>query len=81
MSPSDIEFLIWCHCRAEVHPRSDAPAILDVTSRFLDEGLIEQRTEDYYHTTARGRAMISSICSTPLPVEAWADQNGNVIEF
>ena len=81
MSPSDIEVLIWCHCRAETHPRIKAPAVNGAIQQFLSAGLIEAHDHfDFYITTDRGAAHINQLCSVEWPTQAWIDNNGNVID-
>ena len=42
MTPSDIEVLLHYHCSPEPHPRIDAPAVREVTKRFLKDGIIKK---------------------------------------
>jgi len=83
MSPSDIEVLIHYHCCPAVHPRDDAPAVQEATQEFLMDGIImhDAKSKSGYRTTERGRALLAAICATPLPTEAWVDDNGKVIIF
>lgn len=80
LSPSDIELLIWCHCRPEPHDRIDAPAIVDGIHMWLEAGMIEPNPDfanGTYTTTDKGRAMIEALCNTPEPRCAWIDASGN----
>lgn len=81
MTPNDIEILIHCHVSPLVHPRMEAPAVKEAYRNLEANGLIEQRNEDCYHTTDRGKAHIEVLCSTPWPTQAWIDSNGNRIKI
>ena len=79
MTPNDIEVLIHCHVSPSVHPRADAPAVRDALRSLEANGLIEQRDQEYYHTTDRGRAHINQLCSLSWPIQAWVNYAGEVI--
>ena len=79
MRPVDIEVLIYCHVSPSIHPRIEAPAVQKALMNLEASGLIEREGENCYHTTSKGTAHISILCSTPLPTPAWVDQNGKVI--
>lgn len=80
MSPSDIEVLIWYHCRPEKHPRCSAPAVIAARQQFLKEGMIEKTEEDgVYQTTDKGRAHIVKLCDLPLPTRVCVDAQGRLI--
>ena len=81
MTPNEIEVLIHCHVSPAIHPRADAPAVAEAINGFVRNGILEQRDGDGYHTTTRGQALMEVLCSTPFPVEAWVDGNGNVIKL
>jgi DNA-binding PadR family transcriptional regulator len=80
-TPNDIEILIHCHCRPEVHPRIDAPAVQETMKRFIVDGIIEQyKTEKYFITTEKGDAWLKLILQVPYPKQAWVDSNNKIIE-
>lgn len=69
-TPSDLELLIHCHVCAQVHPRADAPAIIDGISRLVAAGLI-QREDRHYGTTDKGKFYIEHLLKQPFPVETF----------
>jgi hypothetical protein len=79
MTPNDIEILIHCHVSPTPHPRFECNK--DVFDSLELNGLIEYHEHliGVYVTTARGRAHINQLCSTPWPTQAWVDKNGEVI--
>lgn len=81
MTPNDIEILIHCHVSPTRHPRAEAPAVASTLKAFAASGILEQDGDDIYRTTRKGKALMSAICSTPFPVEAWVDGNGKAIEL
>lgn len=66
-TPSDLELLLHCHVSPQVHPRADAPAIIDGTRRLVDAGLIE-RMDRHYGTTEKGKFYIAHLLKQPFPV-------------
>jgi hypothetical protein len=85
MTPNDIEILIhYTVCPSE-HLRKTAPAVQESAEKFIELGIFERRdhTEDStssYIATNKGRALLQILCNTPMPEEAWIDQNQNIIE-
>jgi len=81
LSPSDVEVLIWCHCRPQKHERFNAPAIQESFAMFIRCGMIKENPEekDVFRTTKKGDAMIDTLCSTPEPILVWVDVNGKVL--
>lgn len=89
MTPAEIEVLIHFHAGAQCHPRSQAPAVIEATKRFLQEGLIEvpvapglmapPTAPGIYRTTARGKVLVEMLCNTPLPVVQWVDPRSGII--
>ena len=81
LSPSDIEVLLWCHCRGEKHERFDAMAIREAISMFMGCQMIQpmENKIDVYVTTEKGNAMVRAICNTPEPHQAWVDGEGRLI--
>lgn len=74
LSPSDIEVLLWCHSRAEPHPRLAAPAVHEAIQMYERCGMIEKRDVpdlSLYRTTAKGRAFIEALCKVSEPVPVW----------
>jgi len=81
MTPSEIEILLHCHVCPLPHPRVDAPAVAGALRDMLIHGLIEgYDNRGGYRTTARGRAHIEQLCSTPWPTQAWVNVQGELIE-
>ena len=82
LSPSDIEVLIWSYCCCEAHPREDATAITESIKMFQDAGMVktERERDGVYRTTAKGDAMVQSICRTQEPRSVWVDSDGNILE-
>jgi len=86
MTPSDIEILIHCHVSPTPHPRINAPAVAETIKMFVVNGLVEEKqlkwsSGTYYSTTNRGKALVSVLCSTPVPIQKWVDQNNKIIEI
>ena len=83
MTPCEILFLIHCHVSPGPHPQIDAPVYGTIIPRFLNHDLIkkygDQKNE--YITTDRGIAHVSQLCSTPWPVQIWADEQGRPIKL
>lgn len=69
LSPIDIELLLWCHCRAEPHPRITVPAIAESLFMFQKCGMISETTNKYgcFTTTDKGRAMVEAMCAIAEP--------------
>ncbi len=91
MTPLEIEILIHCHVTPAPHPRADALAVREALESFMLNGIIERIDEPilgkviaykppYYKTRGRGRALVTLLCNTPLPSQAWVDKDGKVIE-
>jgi len=85
MTPNDIEVLIHYHCSPTVHPRIEAGAVKNALRWLLLSGIIEQEPEtsleNRYCTTDKGKALMKLLCDTLIPVQAWVDDQGNVIEI
>jgi hypothetical protein len=83
VSPNDIEVLIHCHCNPTVHPRIDAPAVIEALSKFLKLEMVEVANEGaklehiYYHTTEKGAKYMEMLCCTPFPIREWIDPREN----
>ena len=81
MTPNAIEILIHCYCSPTVHPRADAPAVIEELSSLLVNGLIKRNPgEDFYRTTVRGNVHIEQLCGTPWPIASWIDCYGNILK-
>lgn len=73
-TPNDIEVMIHYYGSRSVHPRIDAPAVREVTTRFLAAGLIEHTDQqDVYRATEGGTLWIEMLCATPYPEHRWID--------
>ena len=80
MTPLQIEVLLHYHTCELVFPRFDAPAVQDAISWFVAHDLITSSLEPgCYHTTERGKTLVTLLCSIPFPQQQWVDQHGNVI--
>lgn len=80
MTPNDIEVLIHIHVSPRIHPRIDAPAVMDAIDMLLKRKLIERVADtNSYMTTSRGDAHISQLCALPWPQPAWLGADGKVI--
>lgn len=68
-TPNAIEVLLHCHCRADPHPRLDAPAVRNIIEMFLAAGAIELEypRELIYKTTDLGKAWVKALCELELP--------------
>lgn len=85
MTPNDIEVLIHCHISPSPHPRIGMSAVAGAIKMLKHNGLIrnESGMDDMvcWRTTERGKAFLQVLCDTPLPTQAWVDQDGDVIDF
>jgi hypothetical protein len=79
MTPNDIEVLIHCYVTPCIHPRIEAPAVIGAMRAFASEGILEKQDGEMYSVTDKGEALMNMLCSTPLPVQVWADGCGNII--
>jgi len=81
MSPLALEMLIWfCTRAAEAGP---FPSLIthepqkEIRNAFLADGIIEPWDKDstipVYRATEKGRAWLSIILNTPLPIQVWTD--------
>lgn len=81
LTPAYIEVLLHCHCHCDDLPRRDAPVTVNALRDFADSGLIESsiQRDSGWQTTAKGKALVEMLCSTPLPVAAFVDPRAGVI--
>lgn len=77
--PAHIEFLLWCHTRAERFPQEDLALYQSLITRLLNAGAIEKRG-DCYATTPKGAAWIEMLCNVEEPRVAFIDAAGKVID-
>lgn len=79
--PAHIEFLLWCHSRAEPYPKQGLEIFEALTTRLLNGGIIEPSPMfGVFKTTDKGAAWIALLCSTPEPKVAFVDEQGRVIK-
>ena len=78
MTPSDIGILLHCHTCPDPHPRIDAPAVQETIADFIEFGILKQKGYSYI-TTGKGNALVTLLCKTEMPQQAWVDKHGNVI--
>lgn len=81
MTPLEIEMLLHYHCRADEHPRLDAPAVRDALHGFLKDGILRTRTVEEmrpamvngssYTPTERGCTLVRALCAVPYPESRW----------
>ena len=69
-SPNNLEVLIHCHCSGSVHPRIDAPAVMDAIKILSAEGLIIQ-SDRHYVTTDKGKFYLDHLLSIPFPIQEY----------
>ena len=92
LSPFDIEVLLWYHCRGYAMPsHSLAPALagsplhLEASLRMWQAaGMLEPKDELHgptFDTTAKGKAMVAALCSTPKPKQRWVDAQGRPLRI
>lgn len=82
MSPSDLEVLLHYHRTSMPHPRWDAPAVIGAIDGFLKDGIIVENQENRiktYTITDKGKAWLTMILKTPMPLTAWVDENNKVV--
>ena len=72
-SPSNIEVLLHCHYSPEIHPRHDAPAVMDGINMLLENELItySPSTKGAFVTTEKGKFHVNALCNLPFPVSNW----------
>ncbi len=77
-TPSDAEFLLFCHCCCETHPRLHAPAIREAVAKFLECGAIAPHPDNpnRWSTTEKGAAWVQAICNIEEPRVAYVDASG-----
>jgi len=77
-TPNNIEVLLHCHCTNEVHPRIDAPAVIDALAFLYERELIimPNRDSQIYRTTKKGAFHVQALCNLPLPVSQWVTPQG-----
>ncbi len=71
MTPLQIEILLHCHVSGGVEPSGPRVSVEEeAITYFLENDLVEA-CGDYYSTTDKGDALVSHICSLPLPTKTW----------
>jgi len=85
-SPLNIELLLWFNTRSIPYPMQSSPAAQEGIIALVDSGIIAwevRSTTDAstYKTTEKGRAWVAMLCELPPPIQAWVDQNQNVIKL
>ena len=86
LSILDIEILFHCHCGNGDYPLGRSQEVDKSYERLEAEGLIacfyySDQAEAVYRTTERGRAHIIQLCELPLPISAWIDGDGKLIDL
>ena len=81
LTPLDIEVLLWSHAHCQPFPQSQAPAVRQAQSMFLDCGMIKVTSPEavglrycmppIYQTTPKGGVMVNKLCHTPEPKCVW----------
>ena len=80
-APCNIELLLWCHTRAEPHPRADAPANSEALQRFIGMGAVEPQPDEFgvFRTTALGKAWVEALCRVEPPRQVFVDHAGRIL--
>ena len=75
MTPLHIQILLHHHCTPTPFPQAGSPAGKSFTKELVDRGLLtlDAKKPDRIRTTNKGKALVSMLCKTPDPVEAWFD--------
>jgi hypothetical protein len=83
MSPLAVEMLIWfCTRGAEAGPFHNIgrDPQQEILSWFLRDGIID-RGDEFARATDKGKAWLSLILNTPMPVNRWTDpRSGKPVE-
>ncbi|MCK5601915.1 hypothetical protein KAR91_08605 [Candidatus Pacearchaeota archaeon] len=75
-----LEFEILSHIYASPSKFRECPLWGEVTSKFLDMGvIIRDVTENGFCTTSLGIAWITDILMTPVPKLAYIGREGNIL--
>lgn len=77
-TPNNIEVLLHYHVSPTSHPRSYAPAVRNVTKKFLELGVIKKDGKSY-QTTKLGEAWVKALCNTCIPKVAYVDEHENIL--
>ena len=77
--PAALEFLLYSYYIPSRHPNIQAPVVQEAIAKFVAEDILYIEDCEVYHVTARGAALIKTLCNTPLPRCVWVDQNGKEI--
>lgn len=78
-TPNNINVLLHYHTKPTPHPRSDAPAVIEVTDMLHREGCIYDE-KGCWCTTDKGQAWVMALCNTEIPRELFLDAQGNVLK-
>ena len=79
-TPNNIDILIHCHCCADEHPRSDAPAVIKGIQFLVDNGLIMLREKGTtFVTTEKGASHLRQLCNLEFPRQVWISSIGNIL--
>jgi hypothetical protein len=83
MTPNDIEVLIHYATRCVEHPRSDAPAVIETTRKFIEQGImtdiLEKKCYEKPLVTEFGFAYLRLLCRIKPPKLAYIDENSREI--
>ena len=79
MTPLGITVVLHYYTTPEALPNSDAPAVREMVSSLIRDGILGREALGLPFVTDRGRAWIELLLRTPFPRMAWVDENGNDI--
>ena len=79
MTPRDIDILLRCSMNAV---RMAGPSTILALTYLFEKGLVAlvDESNETYSTTDKGEAHIHQLCNMGLPVQIWADADGNIIK-
>lgn len=82
LTPLNLKVLLHCYVSPEPNPQHDNAVVQESLQHFVNLGAIAPVKElsNIYGTTPLGAAWVKAILATPLPVQAFIDSHGRVIE-
>lgn len=63
MTPNSIEILIHYYATKDLHPRANYSAVVEATSRFVDNGILQVFDVDRYLITEKGERLVQALCN------------------
>ena len=81
MTPYELNILIHIYTIPVKFPHDSTNLYARTIKTFIGQGIIiSANAESGYKLTEKGAAWLISILQTPMPIQAWVDVNGKIIE-